>query len=432
MRSLGWVCLLFVGVVACGHKHGNTPDASHPCQTFGQGCAGNADCCSMLCDMATMTCDANGATCGQNGASCSANTDCCSVSCVGNVCQTTCTADNGSCSQNGECCGGTCGSNGKCTPLNATCSTDGNPCSASGTCCSGFCNTAGKCGPSSFCTQNGDACGHDAECCGGLCTIAAGATIGTCTQPSVGSTNCTGLDGQVCNDCGSCCSRLCEVYAPTGVKICQPAEGCHVDGDICRSNADCCGAAGTGLPGAGHVQCLKANSTDPVGICRNPMSCAPEGAVCHFQNFSTCGNSSSRNDCCDNLGNQNGQCKLDVLGIPRCFGLGTSCQQAGQNCATSLDCCMGTPCVNGKCGATTCVNSNGQCSQTADCCNGATCVFQAGMTVGTCGMTGTCQQLGQTCNSTTPCCMGQGTCTDVASGAACSTSTGCTCQNPIF
>ena len=90
------------------------------------------------------------------------------------------------------------------------------------------------------------------------------------------------------------------------------------------------------------------------------MSCNPEGDVCHYQNYgNTCGNSSARNDCCGGVGNS-GVCQLDPLGVPRCFGLGTSCQMTGDTCAFSGDCCDGAPCVpddNGvlRCGGTQCV-----------------------------------------------------------------------------
>jgi hypothetical protein len=224
------------------------------------------------------------------------------------------------------------------------------------------------------------------------------------------------------------------------VKICQPAEGCHVDGDICHTTSDCCGAAGTGLPGDGNVTCLKANSTDPVGICRNPMSCDPEGDVCHFQAYQ-CGNSDARANCCGGLGAQSGVCKLDVLGVPRCYGLGTMCRQMGQTCSNSLDCCNGVPCVsNGMgelvCAQTMCIAMNGSCTQSADCCNGATCVFTAGQTYGTCGGAGTCELAGQPCSASQPCCTNppSGTCNDQMTGMPCGATetTGCVCEQILF
>ena len=421
MNARTWILtsLSVFALVACGGHHGTTDansgdaalDAAFVCGVFGTPCASGAACCSNVCD-STGSCTVNPTTCTQAGASCSAGTDCCTNSCIGNVCSATqCTADNGACTQDGACCGGTC-SNGTCTPLNPSCKTDGNPCAGNTECCSSLCNAAGVCGPSSYCVQDTDVCAHDAECCGGICTIATGGTLGLCTHPMPGSTNCSaGIDGTVCNGCGDCCSRLCQVYAPTGVKICQPAEGCRVDGDICRADTDCCGAAGTGLPGDGHVVCLKQNTGDPTGICRNPQSCNPEGDVCHYKNYVTCGNSSARNDCCGAVGNS-GVCQLDALGVPRCYGLGTMCQQTGQACAFSGDCCNGLPCVPNaqgilQCGGSVCVNTGGACTNSADCCSGTSCVFTPGQTYGTCGGGGgTCAQYGQSCTMASDCCNG--------------------------
>lgn len=322
-------------------------------------------------------------------------------------------------------------------PLNTSCKTGGNPCAGGAECCSSFCNANGTCGPSSWCTQDGDACGHDADCCGGICNITSG-TLGKCTHPSIGATNCSaGVDGTVCSDCGGCCSRLCEVYAPTGVKVCQPAEGCRVDGDLCRKDSDCCGGAGSMLPGDGNVACVKQRATDPTGVCRNPMSCNPEGDVCHYKTYGTCGNSSARNDCCGAPGNS-GVCQLDGLGVPRCYGLGTTCRMSGETCAFSGDCCNGLPCVpdgNGilHCGAAACVAMGGMCTATADCCNGASCVFTPGQTYGTCGGGGTCAQDGQSCTQNGDCCNMDCNVSGSNPLMPCNgMPTGCTCFTPIL
>jgi hypothetical protein len=435
--------LLALGLAACGSKNmpldgdGGVVDAGIVCATFGQSCAGDGDCCSMTCDQTTNTCAANPTMCSPASSSCSAGTDCCSGKCVGNVCSADqCTADDDACTGDGQCCSGMCSASGTCTPLNDTCKTTGNPCGAGGDCCSGLCGSSGFCAEGSFCTQSGDACAHDSECCGGICNLAAGG-IGTCSQPSPGSTLCSaGIDGTLCSGCGDCCSRLCAPYGPTGVTVCQPAEGCRINGDLCHDDSDCCGGAGSGLPGDGNVQCLRENPTDPVGICRNPMSCNPEGDVCHYQNYgNSCGNSSARNDCCGAVGNS-GVCQLDPLGVPRCFGLGTSCQQVGDTCAFSGDCCDGAPCVpddNGvlRCGASQCVPQGGNCSSTADCCNGQTCTMPPGSIQGTCGGSDSCALLGQDCSDANPCCTGF-SCNVAGSDpvTACPTgqTTGCVCQ----
>jgi hypothetical protein len=373
------------------------------------------------------------------------------------VCQSGCTADNGSCSANGQCCGGQC-NGGKCVPLNPGCKTDGNPCASGTECCGAFCNSNGTCGNASWCVVNGNSCAHDAECCGGICTIPSGGTIGTCGQPSPGSTNCNaGIDGSPCGTCADCCSDLCEVYQPSGVKVCQPAEGCRVDGDTCHASTDCCGGPGTGLPGAGQVICLGdngevPNSQDKIGICRNPTGCDPEGDVCHYKNYA-CGNSSSRNDCCGAPGNS-GVCKLDALGVPRCYGFGSGCVATSGNCATALDCCNQAACapngsgqlVCGGMGGSGCINMTGQCTNTADCCNGLTCVFTPGQTYGTCGgMMGSgsgsnpppmCSQAGQSCSSTQACCPTAGNCEiNGMPGVACPAApndTNCICQGNII
>jgi hypothetical protein len=445
MRTTWWLSVCLVALfAACGSskKKGGVPDASNPCGVFGAACTDGTMCCSGTCD-STGACAVNTTTCSMPGSSCSANTDCCSVRCEGNVCSSSqCVADNTACTSNGQCCSGDCGTNGKCTPLSITCKTDGNPCGSGAECCSQFCNSGGMCGPSSYCVQDGDACAHDAECCGGECVMGTTGTLGLCSHPMPGSTNCSaGIDGTVCAGCGDCCSRLCEVYQPTGVKVCQPAEGCRVDGDICRKDSDCCGAPGTGLPGDGHVTCLKVNATDPTGICRNPNACNPEGDVCHYQNYQTCGNSSARADCCGGLGAQSGVCKLDALGVPRCFGLGTSCQMTGQTCAYSGDCCNGAPCVpdmNGvlHCGGTMCQPKGGMCTNDVDCCSGTSCVFQPGQTYGTCGGTSMCANTGQTCSDMNPCCAADGTTcvesSDDATPCPAGMETGCICYRSIF
>ena len=220
--------------------------------------------------------------------------------------------------------------------------------------------------------------------------------------------------------------------------VCQPAEGCRIDGDLCRSDTDCCGAPGSGLPGDGNVRCVREQPNDPVGVCRNPTGCNPEGDICHFKDYNTCGNSSARNDCCDATGNS-GVCKLDANGVPRCFGLGDGCQQVGDACSSSLDCCNGLPCVPDQTGAlhcaATCSPTSGPCTSSADCCPGGTCTFPAGSTQGTCSATTTCSQSGQACSDAMPCCdmlACNVTGSDPVTVCPPGQSTGCTCFAPIF
>jgi hypothetical protein len=158
---------------------------------------------------------------------------------------------------------------------------------------------------------------------------------------------------------------------------------------LCRTDNDCCGATGTGLPGDGNVRCeIEAGAT--IGVCRNPTGCNPQGNVCHYKDYA-CSVSSSRNDCCAAPGNS-GVCQLDRLGVPRCNGLGDSCRDAGDTCASSDDCCNDLPCVADsdgvlRCATKTddgCVAAGGTCTISGDCCRGSMCVTELGSTRGTC------------------------------------------------
>jgi hypothetical protein len=382
---------------------GTTPDATGDaatetgdgaiCKPYGQLCVSGAECCSGSCDSGNHCTSTIGA-CKALLQPCSSATECCSLSCVGGACAASaCVSDGKTCTSNASCCSGTC-TGGTCAALNTSCKTAGNACTGNADCCSTLC-TAGRCVlAASYCTQLGDVCSRGTDCCTGICNVAAGKSLGTCAPNTTGSTNCTGaVDGTVCTgDCGQCCSRLCAPYGPTGVKICQPANGCHVNGDLCRSDYDCCGAAGSGEPGAGNGGCVFMTG-QTIGICRNPTGCNPEGNVCHYKadTVYACTVSSSRNDCCSAPGNS-GVCKLDALGIPRCFG-GGACSPAGASCAYSGDCCGGLPCVPNPsgtsppfvCGATTCQKAGAGCTIDGDCCAGLLCNKPPGSASGTCG-----------------------------------------------
>jgi hypothetical protein len=186
------------------------------------------------------------------------------------------------------------------------------------------------------------------------------------------------------------------------VSICQPASGCHVTGDLCTKDTDCCGGDATsGLPGAGNGSC-KLEAGAKIGICINPSNggtnaCNPEGNVCHYlqdQDY-TCSSSAARSDCCGEETPKWTMCKLDGLGVPRCLGVG-DCKVASETCASAADCCDKAPCVPDATGALrclapptdgpNCVPSDGACTINADCCPGGICNRPAGSTVGRCSV----------------------------------------------
>jgi hypothetical protein len=399
------------------------------CKRFGDDCAGSGECCSGLCDPATDSCSSSVENCAGDGDACGAATDCCDLRCDGTCQGGACVSDGEECEEDLDCCGQSC-VGGLCAALNLSCKTAGNACSGSGECCSGLCDDDKCVLSASFCIQEGDLCARAEDCCTGTCVIADGLEVGLCGPPPTGASFCNdGVEGSICGDCNECCSRLCAPYGPTGVNVCQPASGCHVTGDFCRKDGDCCGAEGTGLPGEGNVFCEKGEGAD-LGICRNPMSCSPQGNVCHFKDYA-CGVSSARANCCGGLGANGGVCQLDGLGVPRCNGLGDECIEAGEICASADDCCDDVPCVPDDEGVLRCfdppgddppcVPVTGSCTVNADCCVGGTCIRPVGSTEGSCqGTTGgsggsggggsggsdspPCATYGQSCDEDGDCC----------------------------
>lgn len=381
---------------------GNGTSGSGPfgpdCSAFGATCVQSTECCSGICDPKTNTCASVVGACSTAGKDCASPTECCSFQCseAGKCAADSCTSDNDVCEIDSECCSGSC-IDGACGSLNTSCKTAGNACNGDSDCCSADCSDAGTCTlGGSYCIQPGDVCARAADCCTGICNISDGKSLGVCGEQPAGSSFCTGVDGVLCNVCGDCCSRLCAPFGPTGAKICQPANGCHVTGDLCRRNEDCCGGTDDeSLPGWGNVICEKEPGQE-VGLCRNPSNgdsgggaCNPQGNVCHFKGYA-CDISSARANCCGGLGAKGGVCQLDPLGVPRCNGLGDDCRMAGESCASTDDCCDDRPCVpdaNGDlhCGTGECQRSGDTCTINADCCPGGTCIRAPGSTVGTCG-----------------------------------------------
>jgi hypothetical protein len=232
---------------------------------------------------------------------------------------------------------------------------------------------------------------------------------GTCgPPPSSGGVNCTGVDGTLCNPAdigcsGGCCSALCAPYGPTGIAICQQAQGCHVEGDLCRVNSDCCGGESldAGLLGGELIVCSTSVNGGTLGVCMTPTggngggnACVPEGDVCHYNGPGyACSVSAKRSDCCGPQKPPYLACQLDKLGVPRCLAYalddGGACRQTGNTCGTAADCCDGVPCVPNPqgqlvCASTSCIPTSGTCTSSADCCAGITCIVPVGALQGTC------------------------------------------------
>lgn len=464
---------------------GSALDATYVCLGGGASCTGGQTCCFGLCDISTGTCASSVAQCLDPGLPCQFATDCCNLSCVGGFCASnvsTCVADNAACTSSATCCSGTCAA-GLCQPLNTACKTAGNPCAGNTECCSHLCDN-GTCSLSaSYCIQTGDVCYRGTDCCSGLCNASSAGAAGVCGELSTTGAGSCAKDGTVCEDCTNCCSALCLPFARTGVKICQPASGCRVTNNLCIEDKDCCGGdPSSGLPGAGNVTCqFAANVSPPLGVCRNPQGCNPEGGICGLKNSTGPACTNAREDCCDCQSPPWQCCKPDSIGVPRCYGGSTTtcptgytgqepcCIEGGDVCTFSAECCGGVPCVPGvdgklRCmnrpdgGGVVCVPSAGVCTSTSDCCAGLTCNITPGQPTGLCGTPpiqlpandggvppagdgstdvpltpGVCALAGQACSDTVLCC-DEGPCSAPGfTGQPCTPEQqGCSCYQIIY
>jgi hypothetical protein len=192
------------------------------------------------------------------------------------------------------------------------------------------------------------------------------------------------------------------------------------------------------------VTCNLISGTDPpIGTCSNPNGNQPEGNVCGDD-------VNARHDCLGCASPKIQCCKLDGLGVPRCYGTPGSgdcatgytgapgcCIAAGQTCSFSSECCDGVPCVPDssgvlRCAAQTCVAASGVCTATGDCCAGLQCEIPIGGASGVCKSPGgsdggTCALGGQSCGDQTACCTGY-VCDALGGATRCPPGgMGCTC-----
>lgn len=383
------------------------------CLPDGDVCSLDRECCGNLCFEST--CQVRSPACQATGETCDEAFDCCSLSCVDGLCADACAGDSDSCERDEECCSSTC-QDGACLPLTDRCGTSGNNCVTNGECCSGLC-WQGTCdADGSYCAQTDDACRSGTDCCSGVCTVEPGRVLGTCSAPPSGAANCQGgIAGTLCSECNDCCSRLCVPYGARGIFVCALAEGCRQTGELCAEDEECCGGdATTDLPGAGNVRCDKLDDA-AYGVCRNAISCSPQGNVCHVQDYA-CGVSAAANKCCAAEG-QTGTCRLDGQGVPRCDGLGGVCREDGAACAMNEDCCSGSclPDEDGLLGCTStaaCFADGETCTAPSECCPGTTCSRVDGMSFGVCSEDGAvaCSLVGQLCGGAFPECCTNSSC----------------------
>lgn len=134
---------------------------------------------------------------------------------------------------------------------------------------------------------------------------------------------------------GACDAR---VTSPAACSTCQPAGG------VCRTDGECCDAAGGA---SGNVRCV-------VGFCTETAGCGLTGAGC-----------TNAGECCGAL-----TCSATGAGGQDC------CHQVGDPCASSSDCCGHMQCADGQC---ICQERGQPCASTRECCGALLC------TAGVCG-----------------------------------------------
>jgi hypothetical protein len=206
----------------------------------------------------------------------------------------------------------------------------------------------------------------------------------------------------VSNDC---CSKVC-ADTGTGVKACQRVSGCQVAGDYCAANTSCCGGSpvGTVVCGTSNNRCDNGQACRAPGtICGKPVDAAgnpvrlPDGGT-----FTV----SSETNCCNGInlaGGYDRTCRLDQVGVPRCFGCPPQYINAQGKCVPPA----GT-CPNGLDGTAGCCLPAGNTCEFADqCCGGSACVPD-GNGVRRCAAANTCKAVGTTCdpNASGECCNG--------------------------
>ncbi|MBF5044048.1 hypothetical protein FGE12_16740 [Aggregicoccus sp. 17bor-14] len=351
---------------------GNNPDAGDAGSDAGSDAGGDAG-QVVLDDGGTVSVP----VCKSTGSACTANADCCTRSCVNGACQNT---------ANG----------GLCKPL-------GDSCGAGTDCCSTNCIGSKCVAADPACRTTNDVCLKNADCCSGQCTRNDG-TAGACIA-TTGGTSC-GVGGTPCTSGNNCCSKVC-ADTGTGVEACQRVSGCQVAGDYCNADSACCG----GIPN-GSVDCGNTNNR-----CDNGQACRAPGTICG-KPLDASGNPvllpdggtftvNNETNCCNGIkvaGGYDRTCRLDQVGVPRCFGCPPQYVDAQGNCKPP----NGT-CPNGLDGTANCCLPAGNVCDFADqCCNGAACVPDATTGVRHCAAALTCKAVGTSCNPAVSgeCCAG--------------------------
>jgi len=292
------------------------------------------------------------AICSEIGQHCLGATECCSGRCDFGLClgdTGLCSSEGATCAASAECCSGRCESMGgaekTCVASSGTCTPGGGTCGSAADCCSGVCGDDGFCPVFAQCQTAGEPCTGHHECC-----------TGACADPGTGSPVCQYVGGcrpigEVCDDAHDCCSSLCQLDGTNGVSRCTKPAGCMLPGEVCWTGqaANCCPQGREG----GNSLC----QPSVIGVSRcftvgTTTDCLENGEACAFGD-----------ECCG------GRCLPDSTGALTCS---SECIPiGGQWCTSAADCCAGV-CAQGSCvpASQQCVALGRECTSDAECCTG--------------------------------------------------------------
>ncbi len=214
------------------------------------------------------------------------------------------------CTKSTDCCTANCdATSGKCAAQKTLCSLPGDACTTGNTCCTGSC-VGGTCS-STQCVADNASCAVSSDCCGDSC-VPDGKGGGTCkplgTKPTAGNP---------CTMNSQCASSFCN----NG--ICTNPSFCIVDGDICSTDAQCCGGACTIKAGASVGICGIVPA--PGGLVGGP--CKPAGELCSPDGTCTGADCCSRS-CAPSPTSGLGVCQPE-----------SGCHIIGDLCTSTSECC---------------------------------------------------------------------------------------------
>ncbi|MGC4068732.1 MAG: hypothetical protein QM784_29605 [Polyangiaceae bacterium] len=229
------------------------------------------------------------------------------------------------------------------------------------------CASTGTCSLERTCHVVGESCVASEDCCSGACAENGKRdTSGTLLRTCLSLTGCRSL-GEFCLVNEECCSKTCQLDEDGVGSHCQPGPfSCLQPGEYCGNQAQNSG-----------LQCCQTNN----GGAGEPMD----------------------------------PCIESYYGVYRCRKLMFTCKNAGEECASSSECCVASDgtaghfCLPDGTGKTVCAQTCSRlgehCRAAADCCMSpelgpVDCIDE------TCSLSGvSCNQVGQLCG-TDNCCTG--------------------------